>query len=1068
MTRLRMLLLTATLLAATLCHAQTVVSGEVTTTEWTKAAAPYSVVGTITVPAGNTLFIEAGVDVVFDADVQFIVQGALRVHGTETDSVRFIPGEATEWGGIRISGGDSSSFEYARISGGHAEGTWWEVPDGCGGGVCVDGATRVSLRHCAVTSNVASTYGGGVYVSGTASVSLRHCAVASNAVSTYGGGVYVGGAAAVSMDYCTVVSNTSSGFGGGVFSREAARIRLAHCTISENSADCAAGLTLGGAMATITDCEIVGNEAEGTGGGVGATCPVLMTDCTIRGNQAGYAGGGVWAYATGTISLVNCSITANRATYCCGLYALGSPHTTLVNCTISGNEGGGLANENSAPTVLQNCIVWGNTDYDVSFWPEDKPALTVDHSCIGSGWPGDGNIDADPLFVDAANGDYSLLAGSPCIDSGNPAFTDPDGSRSDIGMTPGDLTRSYPRVEVSATSFIVAADRPKALEITNVGFGDLSTSLELPPGFHSSVTFPREIAKGETLAVEISYVAADYVKGEAILTTSDAAHETVAMSLIGYVGTTVAGSIASTTWTKSAGPYCVADTITVPAGCLLAIEAGVDVYFDADVPFLVGGTVNVSGTESDSVRFVPGEAQWWGGIRFVDGGCGSLSYARVSGARPGPGEVRDGGGILARGTGCRLVMSNCVIRRNWAHRGGGVCVKEGADVSMTCCSVARNDAATDGGGILVDGSHSGGASATLTECIVDGNSAPFYGGGMYIRYARVTATRCSIRANVSSNWGGGFYAVADTTALTDCTISRNAAVVAGGVHGAGNGRTTLRGCTLAGNTAKVAGAVRCEHGHHVTLIKCVVSGNDCPDTEAPYAGTRAAGLEVESLGRLRTTNCTVVGNTGGAGYYNSFGTAVLRDCIVRGNSPCQVAEGDPQQAVYGWQTITTVSYSCIQGGWEGTGNIDADPLFVNAAAGDYRLQAGSPCINTGDPSLTDSDGSRSDMGAIPLGATGPTTESPMRFTLSQNLPNPFNPVTTVPYTITEAGLVTLSVYNLQGQLVRTLVQGIVQPGEHHAVWDGRDFAGRAAASGVYVYRLSAPEGALARRMLLVR
>ena len=55
-------------------HAQTPVSGDITTTTWLNSGSPYRVTGTVTIPPGNTLTIEPGVDVLFDADVQFIVQ----------------------------------------------------------------------------------------------------------------------------------------------------------------------------------------------------------------------------------------------------------------------------------------------------------------------------------------------------------------------------------------------------------------------------------------------------------------------------------------------------------------------------------------------------------------------------------------------------------------------------------------------------------------------------------------------------------------------------------------------------------------------------------------------------------------------------------------------------------------------------------------------------------------------------------------------------------------------------------------------------------------------------------
>ena len=88
--------------------------------------------------------------------------------------------------------------------------------------------------------------------------------------------------------------------------------------------------------------------------------------------------------------------------------------------------------------------------------------------------------------------------------------------------------------------------------------------------------------------------------------------------------------------------------------------------------------------------------------------------------------------------------------------------------------------------------------------------------------------------------------------------------------------------------------------------------------------------------------------------------------------------------------------------------------------------------------------------------------------LGQNVPNPFNPVTTIDFGMPRTGDVNLSVYDLSGRLVRTLVAGQVAAGQHLARWDGRDDQGAQAASGIYLYRLTTPEGALSRKMMLVK
>jgi hypothetical protein len=93
-----------------------------------------------------------------------------------------------------------------------------------------------------------------------------------------------------------------------------------------------------------------------------------------------------------------------------------------------------------------------------------------------------------------------------------------------------------------------------------------------------------------------------------------------------------------------------------------------------------------------------------------------------------------------------------------------------------------------------------------------------------------------------------------------------------------------------------------------------------------------------------------------------------------------------------------------------------------------------------------------DKGSAP--ALTNTQNIPTEYALSQNFPNPFNPQTMIQYQLPEAGHVTVKIYNLFGQKVRTLVAGQREAGYHAEIWDGRDNFGRRAASGVYFYRLS--------------
>ena len=151
-------------------------------------------------------------------------------------------------------------------------------------------------------------------------------------------------------------------------------------------------------------------------------------------------------------------------------------------------------------------------------------------------------------------------------------------------------------------------------------------------------------------------------------------------------------------------------------------------------------------------------------------------------------------------------------------------------------------------------------------------------------------------------------------------------------------------------------------------------------------------------------------------------------------------------------------YCDIQGGFPGTGNIDADPLFVDAENYDYRLTENSPCINAGDPnSPYDPDNTIADMGAFYYDQGTGIEENCELQNLNYSLnnhPNPFNPTTTISFSIPEESKVELSVFNIKGQKVKTLAQDSYQKGKHSVVWNGKSDTGKSVSSGIYFYKLN--------------
>ncbi|MFQ5677634.1 MAG: T9SS type A sorting domain-containing protein, partial [bacterium] len=93
---------------------------------------------------------------------------------------------------------------------------------------------------------------------------------------------------------------------------------------------------------------------------------------------------------------------------------------------------------------------------------------------------------------------------------------------------------------------------------------------------------------------------------------------------------------------------------------------------------------------------------------------------------------------------------------------------------------------------------------------------------------------------------------------------------------------------------------------------------------------------------------------------------------------------------------------------------------------------------------------------------------PQEFELLQNYPNPFNPATTIRFALPERGRVTLKIYNLLGQEVRTLLDENMTAGYHSVMWNGDDSSGRPVSSAVYIYRLSAGQFSQSGKLLVLR
>ena len=102
------------------------------------------------------------------------------------------------------------------------------------------------------------------------------------------------------------------------------------------------------------------------------------------------------------------------------------------------------------------------------------------------------------------------------------------------------------------------------------------------------------------------------------------------------------------------------------------------------------------------------------------------------------------------------------------------------------------------------------------------------------------------------------------------------------------------------------------------------------------------------------------------------------------------------------------------------------------------------------------------------GTTGIDASTPSAFSLGQNYRNPFNPTTTIPFTLDLSVHVSVSVYNIVGQRVATVIDNYMSAGSHFVTWNGMDDRGNHVSAGIYLYQLSAGRHVETKKMLVMQ
>ena len=463
------------------------------------------------------------------------------------------------------------------------------------------------------------------------------------------------------------------------------------------------------------------------------------------------------------------------------------------------------------------------------------------------------------------------------------------------------------------------------------------------------------------------------------------------------------------------------------------------------------------------------------------------------------------------------------------------------------------------------------------------------GGGIYVEGSNPRLDNLIVKNNHSTNFGGGMHIVSSPE-LNNIIIKNNSAdELGGGIYIGSTANPSMNNVQITHNNAIHGGGIFINESSN-TMISNSLIANNFESSEIPnypiFDTDGYAAIEIRNAA-VELNYCTIANNQGAGILLREGSNMNLSNSIYWFNDPIVFNDGSDQEL-----DIMNISYSNIQNGYEGIGNIDNNPLFCNLSIFDYTLAVGSPCIGNGqnnsnigaldigcdqpnsnwnfsisDPTIQISGGddewnpgeslyiemefcNNSEIGhmfypgvvleadtnlvsisnnhfwfygmdanscdavsfdiiadptiildtlvtftaypealncqnqpefciygdtltfQIPIVGQGALSSQkeilPLEVSISQNHPNPFNPITTIRYNLSNYGLVNISIYDMNGKLVKTLLNQSQTAGYKSIQWNSTNNKDEPVSAGLYLYTIQTGKFMQSKKMLLLK
>ncbi len=398
-----------------------------------RANSPYQVIGNINVPRYAALIIEPGVVFDFQGYYEFVInqEATLTAIGNETDSIIFTCDtlvNINRWRGIRFDRSYYTSvLQYGRVE--YSKDTGIE---------CY--YTHHKIANCTIRYNAGiggEFDGGGIRCDYFATPIIIDNIITMNTAYN-GGGICLNTYSAPIINN-NIISNNTAEAGGGIFATGGENSEIINNQFDHNSARNGGGIYLSFQGIFLVESNVfLGNHADSGGGGLySKRCVKITVDNNLlTDNHADSSGGAAYFDFCDSVRFFNNLVVENSA-YLNGAIGIGPPcPVKMFNNTICNNI---QTDQESSAIYCDSCrlvnnIIWNNGAHEIG------GNAIVRYSDIQGGYPGDGNINTDPMFRDTVNSDYHLMStacgdlyDSPCIDTGSRVVLD-DALNCDRGL----------------------------------------------------------------------------------------------------------------------------------------------------------------------------------------------------------------------------------------------------------------------------------------------------------------------------------------------------------------------------------------------------------------------------------------------------------------------------------------------------------------------------------------------------------------------------------------------------------------------------------------------------------